>query len=242
MKKYIFIVSMLMPLSVFAQLIQGTVTNEKKEALIGANVYWLGTNTGVSTDVNGSFEISSNGISDKFLIASYVGHQPDTIEIKDQTQVTFSLNESKTIEKIVVTEEKDGVIISNLNPIKTEQITQNELKKAACCDLAGCFGTQTTVQPQTTNVITNSKELRILGLSGVYNQVLVDGLPMIQGLSYTYGISSIPGTLVDNIMVAKGANSVLQGYESISGQINVLTKQPDNTEKLLVNLYLNSFA
>jgi outer membrane receptor for ferrienterochelin and colicin len=108
--------------------------------------------------------------------------------------------------------------------------------------LAGCFETQTTVQPQTTNVITNSKELRILGLSGVYNQVLIDGFPMIQGLSYTYGISGIPGTLVDNIYVSKGANSVLQGFESISGQINVETKEPDKTDKLLLNLYMNNFA
>lgn len=115
------------------------------------------------------------------------------------------------------------------------------MRKAACCDLAGCFETQTTVQPQTTNVITNSKELRILGLSGVYNQVLIDGFPIIQGLSYTYGISSIPGTLVDNIYVSKGANSVLQGYESISGQINVETKEPDKTDKLLLNVYMNNF-
>lgn len=107
--------------------------------------------------------------------------------------------------------------------------------------MAGCFETQTTVQPQTTNIITNSKELRILGLSGVYNRVLIDGFPMIQGLSYTYGISSIPGTLVDNIYVSKGANSIIQGYESISGQINVETKEADKTDKLLLNLYVNNF-
>src|SRR5687767_2624918 len=128
------------------------------------------------------------------------------------------------------------------NPIKTEVISSLELKKAACCDLAGCFETQASVQPQTTNIITNSKELRILGLSGIYNQVLVDGFPMIQGLTYTYGISSIPGPLVENIFVAKGAASVLQGYESISGQINVLTKEPDKADKLFLNGYINSFA
>jgi len=133
------------------------------------------------------------------------------------------------------------VIISNIKAIKTEQITQTSLRQAACCDLAGCFGGQSTVQAQTTNVVTNAKELRILGLSGVYNQVLLDGLPLFKGLPYTYGISGIPGTLVDNIYIAKGANSVLQGFESISGQINVQTKNPKNTDKLLVNGYLNSF-
>ena len=241
MKKYIFIVGLLFPFGISAQNILGKVTNDKKEPLIGASVYWLGTTIGVSTGNKGEFEISAKDISNKKLIASYVGHSSDTIEIISQTFAEFRLQETKTLNEVVVQGQRDGVIISDLKPIKTEQITQTELGKAACCDLAGCFETQTTVQPQTTNVITNSKELRILGLSGFYNQVLIDGFPLIQGLSYTYGISSIPGTLVDNIYVSKGANSVLQGYESISGQINVETKEPDKTDRLLLNAYMNNF-
>ncbi|MFE3872614.1 carboxypeptidase-like regulatory domain-containing protein [Flavobacterium sp. ZS1P70] len=241
MKKYIFIVGLLFPYALFAQTILGKVTNDKKEPLIGANVYWLGQTTGTSTADKGEFEITSKDISNKKLIASFEGHVSDTIEITNQTFVVFKLKQAKTLEEVIVKRQRDGVIISNIIPIKTEIITQKELGKAACCDLAGCFETQTTVQPQTTNVITNSKELRILGLSGIYNQVLIDGFPMIQGLSYTYGISGIPGTLVDNIYVSKGANSVLQGYESISGQINVETKDPDNTDKLLLNVYMNNF-
>jgi outer membrane receptor for ferrienterochelin and colicin len=241
MKKYIFILGLLFPYGISAQKISGKVTNDKKEPIIGARIYWLGTAIGENTDNLGSFEISAKDISNKKLIASYVGHSLDTIEIINQTFVEFHLQETKTLNAVVVQGQRDGVIISDLNPIKTEQITQTELKKAACCDLAGCFETQTTVQPQTTNVITNSKELRILGLSGVYNQVLIDGFPLIQGLSYTYGISTIPGTLVDNIYISKGANSVLQGYESISGQINVETKDPEKTDRLLLNAYVNNF-
>jgi outer membrane receptor for ferrienterochelin and colicin len=241
MKKYIIIVSLLFPFGLSAQTILGKVINDKKEPLIGASVYWLGTTTGASTGQKGEFEISTKDVANKRLIASYVGHTPDTIEVVNQTFIQFKLLETKTLREVVVQAQRDGIIISNLKAIKTEQITQVELGKAACCDLAGCFETQSTVQPQTTNVITNSKELRILGLSGVYNQVLIDGFPMIQGLSYTYGISGIPGTLVNNIYVSKGANSVLQGYESISGQINVETKEPDDTDKLQFNVYMNNF-
>lgn len=241
MKKLIFILGFVLPFSLYAQLIKGKVTNAKKEALPGASVYWLGTNIGVATNVNGEFEITLSNINSKKLIASFVGHTPDTIEITNQTYVVFRLSEIKNLQEAIVKEQRGGVIISSFNPIKVEQITQTELRKAACCDLAGCFETQTTVQPQTTNVITNAKELRILGLSGVYNQLLIDGFPLIQGLSYTYGVSSIPGTLVDNIYVSKGANSVLQGFESISGQINVETKEPDKTDRLLLNGYVNNF-
>ena len=242
MKIYLFIVGLLIPYALFSQSILGKVTNENNEPLVGANVFWANTTIGTTTGVKGEFELSTKGISNKLLIASYVGHIVDTLEIANQTFVVFKLSESQTLNEVVVKGQRDGVIISDLEPIKTEQITQTELGKAACCDLAGCFETQTTVQPQTTNVITNSKELRILGLSGVYNQILIDGFPMIQGLTYTYGISSIPGTLVDNIYVSKGANSVLQGFESISGQINVETKEPDKTDKLFLNTYINSFS
>jgi outer membrane receptor for ferrienterochelin and colicins len=241
MKNCLFIAGLLFPVVVSAQNISGKVTTLNKAPLTGASVYWHGTSMGVTTGEKGEFEISSAGISDKKLIASYVGYTSDTIEITDQTSVGFRLQEATMLSELTVEGRRDGVIISDRDPIKTEQITQTELRKAACCDLAGCFETQTTVQPQTTNVVANSKELRILGLSGVYNQVLIDGFPLIQGLSYTYGISSIPGTLVDNIYVSKGANSVLQGYESMSGQINVATKEPDDTDRLLLNVYLNSF-
>lgn len=242
MKKFIFLALCWLPLLISAQAITGKVTDDKNRPLPGARVYWAGTETAVLTGSQGEFEIRAGNNLNQKLVASLAGYEPDTLEISGQTMVEFRLREHKTMEEVVVQGERDGVIISDREGIKTEQITQTELRKAACCDLAGCFETQTTVQPQTTNVITNSKELRILGLSGVYNQVLLDGFPMIQGLSYTYGISSVPGTLVDNIYVSKGANSVLQGFESISGQINVETKEPDNTEKWFLNGYVNSFG
>lgn len=243
MKNIILVIALLFPVIILAQTIKGKVKNNKKEALAGANIYWLGTSNGVVTNSNGDFEIVFDKSLSKKLIASFIGYTSDTILINDYRNfVEFTLYESKMLEEAVVKRQRDGVLISDMNPIKTEQITQTELRKSACCDLAGCFETQTTVQPQTTNIITNSKELRILGLSGVYNQLLIDGFPIIQGLSYTYGISSIPGTLVDNIYVSKGANSVLQGFESMSGQINVETKEPDNTDRVFLNTYINNFS
>lgn len=230
----------LCPRPLYAQEIAGKVRTGRGEALGNSSIYWLGTSQGVSADEQGAFSISAQGIADLRLVASFVGYQADTLLVEGLAFVEFELQEIASLQEVTVTGRQAGAYIAAA-AIKTEVITQAELGKAACCDLAGCFETQSTVQPQTTNVITNSKELRILGLSGVYNQVLIDGFPLIQGLSYTYGISSIPGTLVDNIYVAKGANSVLQGFESISGQINVETKAPDDTDRLLLNVYMNNF-
>jgi outer membrane receptor for ferrienterochelin and colicins len=242
MKKIHFIAAALFPLSVAGQTISGKVTGKGNEPLAGASVRWLGSKTGIVTNEKGTFQIAKAGKSDNKLIATFVGYLPDTLSISTQSNIVFTLKLANELSAVVVEGQRYGVLISDTRPIKTEQITATELKKAACCDLAGCFETQTTVQPQTTNVVINSKELRILGLAGVYNQILVDGFPLIQGLTYTYGISSIPGTLVNNIYVAKGANSVLQGFESISGQINVETKDPDRGESMLLNAYMNNFG
>jgi outer membrane receptor for ferrienterochelin and colicins len=236
----VVIIILLLPLQLIAQHISGKVSNSNNEILEAATVKWLGSKNATSTDKNGLFKLIKPNNA-KFLIASHSGYLNDTVIVTTDSFVNFTLKFKNNLDAVIVNAEKEGTIISNRNPIKLEVLTNVELKKSPCCDLAGCFETQSSVQSQTTNIITNAKELRILGLSGVYNQVLIDGFPMIQGLSFTYGISSIPGPLVDNIYISKGANSILQGFESISGQINVETKKPDATEKLLVNLYANSF-
>lgn len=240
MLKYLIYLCLLLPIAGAAQTIAGRVVDANDNPLSGASVQWLSNKKGVVASADGSFAIKKQEANTK-LVASHTGYTTDTIEVNDITHVLFVLKAKGNLDAVVVNAEKPGTIISNRSPVKMEILTSVELKKSACCDLAGCFETQSSVQPQTTNIITNAKELRILGLSGVYNQVLIDGFPMIQGLSFTYGISGIPGTLVDNIYISKGANSVLQGYESISGQINVETEKPNASEKLFANVYMNSF-
>ncbi len=241
MYRYLTLLVVLFPVTSFSQNITGKVVDKNQQPLAAASVMWLSEKKGVVTKEDGSFSIAKNTAATK-LVASFTGYLKDTIDITGLDAVLFVLETKADLQDVTVTSEKAGTLLSNRSVIKTEILTSVELKKAACCDLAGCFETQSSVQPQTTNIITNAKELRILGLSGVYNQVLIDGFPMINGLSFTYGISGLPGTLVDNIYISKGANSVLQGYESISGQINVETKKPNTSEKLFANLYINSFA
>ncbi len=240
MLRIIICLFLLMPLYCVAQTVTGRVVGANNKPLSGASVVWLNNKKGITAKEDGSFSIKKTA-ADNMLVVSHSGFTKDTMNVSNMDTVLFVLKEKSNLQAVVVSAEKSGTVMSNLSPIKVEILTSTELKKSACCDLAGCFETQSSVQPQTTNIITNAKELRILGLSGVYNQVLIDGFPMIQGLTFTYGISGIPGTLVDNIYISKGANSVLQGHESISGQINVETKKPNASEKLFANVYMNSF-
>ncbi len=236
---------LLHPEHLSAQYLFGQVTDAGETALPGAVVVWVGTSIGARTDNKGEFAIPFPPDTTRMplrLSAVYSAAR-DTFLIDDLNSYwTVQMSATVTLEEVTVRDEVTGAYISVLQPVKTEIINRAELRKAACCDLAGCFETQSTVQPTTTNVLTNARELRILGLSGVYNQVLVDGLPTIQGLTYTYGTGTIPGSMLENIWVVKGANSVLQGYESMVGQITIFPREGGIAEPLTVDLLVNSFG
>lgn len=215
------------------------MNENKKEPLDAAVVKWMGTTKGTITEPNGSFELSAEGITGKRLLISYTGYTSDTIEITTETSIEVVLIPNSTTATINVEDNKKSTHFGNLNA-KTEIITSQELVKDACCDLAGCFGRNSSVEVAVTDIITDSKELKILGLEGAYTQLLVDNMPLLTGLNTKYGVSSIPGTLIDRITISKGSNSVLQGYESISGIMNVLLRDYDNSDRLLINGFMNS--
>lgn len=224
------------------QFINGIVTDQSNQPIKGALISTLNNPTKQTlSDSVGLFTIDSINLPIKISV-SHSQFVADTLKIYTNDKVTIRLYPLFQLAGVTKSMKKETNAYIGLQTMKTEVITSAELKKAACCDLAGCFETQGTVQATTTNVITNSKELRILGLSGVYNQVLFDGIPMFQGLTYTYGISSIQGPLVDNIFVVKGTSSVLQGFESMVGQINVIPQSSSKSVPLLANFYINSFG
>ena len=228
-----------------AQYFYGQVVDLQETPLPGALVVWAGTSLGARSDENGEFAIPlpSDTSRKPLQLAVIFSAARDTFLIDDlHSYWTVQIGATVTLQEVTIRDEVSGAYISVLQPIKTEIINRAELRKAACCDLAGCFETQSTVQPTTTNILTNAKELRILGLSGVYNQLLVDGLPTIQGLTYTYGAGTIPGSMLENIWVVKGANSVLQGYEGMVGQITIFPREGSLAEPFTADVLVNSFG
>ncbi|MEZ4822627.1 MAG: TonB-dependent receptor [Ignavibacteria bacterium] len=214
-------------------------SGKRTEPLDGAVLKWINTTKGTATEEDGTFEISKEGITDLRIIVSYIGFKKDTINTEGKEYLEIVLSQNATTETIEVEDRQSSTFISNDNA-KTEVITSQELVKDACCDLSGCFGKNSSVEVAVTDIITDSKELKLLGLEGVYTQILVDNMPLMNGLNVKYGVSSFPGTSIDRITISKGSNSVLQGYESISGIMNVLLKNYDNSDRFLVNGFMNS--
>ena len=214
--------------------------NESGEAmpLIGTNVYWLGTYIGTSTDAKGDFKLDRTGQSTK-LIVSYIGYQNDTIDVGEEHYVRVRLRSSAVLDEVQVVHRKKSTEISFLDPIKVEKISQRELRKAACCNLSESFETTPSVDVSFTDAITGTRQIQMLGLAGPYVQISRENMPDIRGLSTTYGLTFIPGTWVDGINLSKGSGSVINGFESIAGQIDVKLKCPVNMERVYLNTYLN---
>lgn len=226
------------------QNVRGVVTTDEDIILPGAQVWLAGyEQSAVYANKLGDYQLPwPEGQDSLLLLASYVGYQMDTTLVFGSGYHHLRLRPMDVLNTIVVEDRRAGQYLSNLTPVKTEVISSAELAKGACCDLAGCFNTNASVQSAVTNVVTNTKELRILGLGGVYNQILLDGFPLIYGSSYTYGMSTLPGPFIENIYISKGANSILQGWEGISGQVNVETKDPNQSPRYFGNMYINSFG
>jgi outer membrane receptor for ferrienterochelin and colicins len=228
--------------AMFAQeTLNGTVM--EKNAGVGerpipfASVYWLGTQTGASTDSNGVFVIERNEFS-KRLVVSSVGFNSDTISIKNNKTLKVVLSPLQ-LDAVDVFYEKRGTEISYLDPLKVENSGEKELQKAACCNLSESFETNPSIDAVYADAVTGTKQIQMLGLDGKYAQITRESMPDIRGLSTVQGLSYIPGTWIESIQLNKGAGSVVNGFESVTGQINVELKKPEEADPLFVNAYVN---
>ncbi len=248
MKKYIIFIWLfaLIGGTVYAQTeIRGAVFEKdeegKDEPIVGATVILLKAKKGQYTNEQGKFKFDwSEGDTLVFRALSY---EDDTLLIepgKEYYRTTLVDHVSQATVEI-----RARIPASAYSMIETQQvqlITRAELGKSACCNLGESFQANGSVDVTATDAATGSREIRLLGLAGRYSQLLTEKRPMTRGLSAIYGLNYIPGDWVESIQIAKGAGSVVDGYESMTGQINVEERKPFDSPPLHVNLYVNNFG
>lgn len=218
----------------------GVVLDDKGEPLIGANVVWLHTTIGVSTDAEGRFELEPVHTTNQ-LVVSYIGYYTDTVTVQGHEAMTIVLvSDAEVLDEVVIQERKMAVLRSRTSAIDTQTLSGEELCKAACCNLSESFETNASVDVAYADAATGAKQIRLLGLSGTYVQLLIENAPGVRGLATNYGLEYIPGPWMESIQVSKGTSSVINGYEATTGQINVEYLKPQKTSPLAVNLMLNS--
>ena len=145
MKKYIILLFVLFPFLTKAQSVSGVVFSDEdsgKQPLPGVNVIWEGTSEGTASKPDGSFRLEQKSGRNK-LVFSFVGYEPQTVQVHDADTLEVVLQPNFELEEVTVIKKDRGTYLSVINPIQTENIGGAELHKAACCNLAESFETNT---------------------------------------------------------------------------------------------------
>lgn len=164
---------------------------------------------------------------------SALSHAANVVDDKD------SINYERNLKEVKITSRRSGTsrMAGAINGIS---VSRTELFKAACCNLGESFVTNPSVDVSYNDAATGAKQIKLLGLSGTYVQMLTENMPDFRGAAAPYSLGYVPGPWMKSIQVSKGAASVKNGYESITGQIDVEYKKPDDEQGAEVNLYGNS--
>ena len=145
-----------------------------------------------------------------------------------------------SLDAAVFVSRQSGNYLSKVKEIRTEVISAAGLCKMACCNLAESFENSASVTVGYSDAVTGARQIRLLGLSGIYTQMLDETRPVMRGLSAPFGLSYVPGQWLESIQIAKGASSVINGVECMTGQINMEHRKPTDEKPLFLNAALMS--
>lgn len=243
MRIIMFLFFLFATVSINAQTVTGKVFERldsgEKSPLPGANLYWLNTTKGTTSLGDGGFELDRVKGNNK-LIISYIGYKTDTLSIEaDKDYIEIIMRSGQDLDEIVVVQRKRTAYMDVNQPIVSQVVTGEELCKAACCNLGESFETNASVDVSYADAATGAKQIQMLGLTGQYIQMMTENMSNFRGLASKFGLNYIPGAWMDAISISKGTGSVINGYESVAGQISVDYKKPESSEKFFINGYAN---
>ena len=237
-KAVLLLALIILSLPVQAHL-QGIVYDDQGEVLAGAEVRWAGTTIGTVTNTDGVFEIEPIRQT-KLLVTSFLGYRNDTTLVKDRKPLAIVLMpDNQQLDEVIIEARRQSVIKSRFSAFDVESFGQGELCRAACCNLSESFETTASVDVSYADAATGAKQIKMLGLSGTYVQLLTENTPAVRGLAQSFGLEYIPGSWMDAVQISKGTSSVINGYEAITGQINIEYLKPHTQSPIAVNLMLN---
>ena len=247
--KFITLLILLIPFVTIAKNvnIKGKIVEKQSSGeivpLAGASVFWKDTNLGTAANADGVFELEPTNDS-KTIVVQFVGYKTKEINVQEFSSKELVIEMDPNIElgEVVVSERKLGTILDRDNPIQSQSITGAELCKAACCNLSESFETNASVDVSYADAATGAKSIKLLGLTGKYIEMMTEKNPNFKGLASVYGMVYVPGPWMESIQVSKGVGSVINGYESITGQININYLRPQSSPKFYLNTFANSMG
>lgn len=232
----------------FAQaigIVKGTISSNG-QALPFATVGLKNTTYGASTNSKGYFEIKDIPVGAYEVIASAIGFEKQSRKViisesQLETTLIFELKENQTNLNEVVISGTMKEVSKTESPVPVEVYTPALFKKNPTPNIFDALQNVNGVRPQLNCNVCNTGDIHINGLEGPYTMIMIDGMPIVSGLSSVYGLSGIPNSLVERIEIVKGPASSLYGSEAVGGLINIITKKTANADRLNLDVMATSY-
>ena len=226
--------------------LSGTVKLQNNQNAQFVNVYIKGTSIGTTTAENGTFTLKNIPMGEKTIVATFIGFKKEYKKILFKENKTYTLDflleeETNMMNDVVIT----GTMkeMSKLNsPVPVEVYSAKYFENNKSASIFESIQNVNGVRPQLNCSVCNTGDIHINGLEGPYTMVLIDGMPIVSGLSTVYGLTGIPASLIEMVEIVKGPASTLYGSEAVGGLINVITKKPLNAPLFSTDAYTTSWG
>ena len=214
------------------------------EVLPYVNIYLKEYTLGTASDSEGYYEIKNIPNGNHTVIISSIGYKTKSLDIFfNNNQITrdFSLASDNSLDEVVISGTLRPVSKSN-SPVPIEVYSETFFRKNPTPSIFESLQNVNGVRPQLNCNVCNTGDIHINGLEGPYAFVLIDGMPIVSGLSTVYGLTGIPQALIERVEIVKGPASTLYGSEAVGGILNVITKKPINAPLLSTDSFLSSWG
>lgn len=226
------------------QNIRGKITSKNGDAIPFANIYIKNTKLGTTSTEDGSYQLNYSLNGSYTLVVSSIGFKTKTFPlVLNGNNLTRNvvLEDDNTLDEIVVSGTLRPVS-KTASPVPVEVYSKTFFKKNPTPSVFESLQNVNGIRPQLNCNVCNTGDIHINGLEGPYTFVLIDGMPIVSGLSTVYGLTGIPQALIERVEVVKGPASTLYGSEAVGGIINIITKKPTNAPKLSTDVFASSWG
>lgn len=242
MKKWLLLIATVFCATNYFAQVNGKVfefDQDKKQVGLPNAIVQVKHGEFTTTDTSGNFSLQNAKTGDT-LMFSLTGYKSEAVILKSTDKpLSVNLSSGINLNEVEIAYRTNGTDISYMSAMKLEILNERSLMKAACCNLSESFETNPSIDVNFADAVSGTKQIQMLGLSGQYAQITKENMPYMRGLANGYGLTFIPGTWIKSIQLSKGAGSVVNGYESFTGQINTELHDPATMDKFTFNTYVN---